>query len=493
MKSNRAWWITLGTLALLIALPMLLRKDTTQRPAPGTRRLVVFTPHSETIRREFSEAFSRHWRAAHGEDVYIDWRSPGGTSEIRLMLDAGFKAADEEKRAGIGADVFFGGGEPDFASQAKKGRLVPLHAFARHPEWFATGGPIPEFFTGERLWAKDKTWSSSCLSRFGICWAPTRWRANGLPDPVRWADLADPRLRGQLALADPTKSGSVARAFELIIQAEIQRSLQAPERAALPEKDRLALGWTDGFRLVQRMSANARYFSDSSTKIPLDVADGNAVAGMCVDYYGAAFAHQVNRPDDVRLIWTAPAGGTTVSGDPIGVLRGAPEQELAQAFVEFVLSPAGQALWSSPVGAPHGPRERELFRPPVRRDTYANLPPERAAKSPYVGTEHLQYRPELTAASFGTIRRAVRVMCIDTHEELKEAWAEIIKAGMPADALAVMGDVSALPYRAGGEGDPGLESRDALVSARRMTELGAIFRENYRRAAELARQHQEKR
>jgi hypothetical protein len=129
----------------------------------------------------------------------------------------------------------------------------------------------------------------------------------------------------------------------------------------------------------------------------------------------------------------------------------------------------------------------------VRRDTYATLPPERAAKSPYVGTDHLQYRPELTAASFGTIRRAVRVMCIDTHEELKEAWAEIIKAGMPADALAVMGDVSALPYRADGEGDPGLESRDALVSARRMTELGAIFRENYRRAAELARQHQEKR
>ena len=63
---------------------------------------------------------------------------------------------------------------------------------------------------------------------------------------------------------------------------------------------------------------------------------------------------------------------------------------------------------------------------------------------------------------------------------------------MPADALAVMNDVSALPYRAGGEGDPGLESRDALVSARRMTELGAIFRENYRRAAELARRNQGK-
>ncbi|NBS04279.1 MAG: hypothetical protein EBS64_03485 [Verrucomicrobia bacterium] len=91
-------------------MPLLLRKDTNQRPAPGSRRLVIFTPHSESIRREFSEAFSRHWREGHGEDVYVDWRSPGGTSEIRLMLDAGYKAAEEEKRAGIGADVFFGGG-----------------------------------------------------------------------------------------------------------------------------------------------------------------------------------------------------------------------------------------------------------------------------------------------------------------------------------------------------------------------------------------------
>jgi ABC-type Fe3+ transport system substrate-binding protein len=422
--------------------------------------------------------------------VYIDWRSPGGTSEIRLVLDAGYKAADETKRAGIGADLFFGGGEPDFASQAKKGRLVPLQAFQNHPEWFAKGGPIPEMFTGERLWAKDRTWCSSCLSRFGICWSPQRWQALGLTPPTRWMDLTDPKLRGQLALADPTKSGSVARTFELIIQAEMQRSLAAPERQAWPEAQRLAQGWSDGLRLVQRLAANARYFADSSTKVPLDVADGNAAAGMCVDYYGAAFAQHVNRPGVTRLLWTAPAAGTTVSGDPIAVLRGAPEPELAQAFAEFVLSPEGQALWSSPVGAPFGPRERELFRPPVRQDAYEKLPAERAALSPYLTGDHLQYRPELTSAAFGTIRRAVRVMCIDTHEELKQAWAEVVRAGLPADALATMSDVSALPYREGGKGDPGLDSPDPLASARRMAELAETFRRNYQRAAEQARQHQ---
>ena len=489
MKNLRVWWLTLGCIGLLIALPLALRKDSTQMPTAGTRRLVIYTPHSETIRKEFAEAFSRHWRKTHSQDVYIDWRSPGGTSEIRLVLDAGFKAADEGKLAGIGADLFFGGGEPDFASQARKGRLVPLQVFQNHPEWFAPGGPIPEMFTGERLWAKDRTWSSSCLSRFGICWSPGRWQALGLSPPTRWADLTHPKLRGQLALADPTKSGSVARTFELIIQAEMQRSLADPARQGLTEAQRLALGWADGLRLLQRLSANARYFSDSSTKVPLDVADGNAAAGMCVDYYGAAFAHQVNRPGTTRLIWTAPAAGSTVSGDPIAVLRGAPEPELAQAFVEFVLSPEGQALWSSPVGALHGPRERELFRPPVRQDAYETLPADRAALSPYRTGDHLQYRPELTSAAFGTIRRAVRVMCIDTHEELKEAWTEIIRAGLPAEALATMADVSAFPYREGGKGDLGLDSTDPLVSARRMSELAEIFRQNYRRAAEQARQH----
>ena len=80
-------------------------------------------------------------------------------------------------------------------------------------------------------------------------------------------------------------------------------------------------------------------------------------------------------------------------------------------------------------------------------------------------------------------------MCIDTHEELKEAWAEIIRAGLPADALETMADVSAFPYREGGKGDPGLDSTDPLVAARRLSELAEFFRQNYRRAAAQARQH----
>ena len=154
MTQGRAILGVAGLLALLIALPLALRQDTTQLPTGGARRLVILTPHGESIRREFAESFARDWQRRTGEAVYIDWRSPGGTSEIRMVLDAGYKAAEEEGRAGVGIDLLFGGGAPDFEGQDRLGRLERLRVLDTHPEWFAPGGPIPATFTGERYVAE---------------------------------------------------------------------------------------------------------------------------------------------------------------------------------------------------------------------------------------------------------------------------------------------------------------------------------------------------
>ena len=40
--------------------------------------------------------------------------------------------------------------------------------------------------------------------------------------PSNWRDLADVRFFRELALADPTKSGSITKAFEMIVQQEMQ-------------------------------------------------------------------------------------------------------------------------------------------------------------------------------------------------------------------------------------------------------------------------------
>lgn len=485
---TRAWTI-FGLLALIVALPLLMRRETaTVSPAEADERLVILTPHNESIRQEFGEAFALYWKQKTGKTIYVDWRTPGGTSEIRMVLDAGFKAAEETGRDGIGVDLFFGGGEPDFAGQAKKGRFVPLDVFEKHPEWFGENGVIPETFTGERYYSTDRVWVGTCMSQFGICYNPQSLERLKIDPPTAWDDLGDPRYAGTLALADPTKSGSVARTFELLVQDQIQRAITA---AGTESPEALQAGWAAGLQLIQRMSANARYFTDSASKIPHDVGQGNAAAGMCIDFYGRSYAEELMTADGKpRVIWIAPKAGTTLSADPIAVLKGADSPQLAQAFVEFSLLPETQRLWFGKPGSPGGPKERALHRTPVRRDVYT---PEFLQHStmpdsdPYHDPGNFTYRRELTGSAFNTLRQLVKVMCIDSHEEMKSAWRAIADAGMPADALAVFSDVSILTYEQGGKGDPGLDHPDALKAADRAQQLGEWFRANYRKAEQLAR------
>ncbi|MCX6867190.1 MAG: extracellular solute-binding protein [Verrucomicrobia bacterium] len=484
-------WIIFGLLAGIVALPLALRRETvTVASHEADDRLVVLTPHHESIRQEFGEAFAAYWKKTTGRTLHVDWRTPGGTSEIRMVLDAGYKAAAETGRAGIGVDVLFGGGEPDFSNQAKQGRLVPLRVFDSRPELFAEGGGIPATFTGERYYPADHVWVGTCMSQFGICYNPQVLKRLHLPLPATWRDLGDPGYAGSLALADPTKSGSVARGFELLVQGEMLRALAenpADREAAL------AAGWAAGLQLIQRLAANSRYFTDSASKIPQDVGQGNAAAGMCIDFYGRSYAAELTSASGKpRVVWIAPQGGTTLSADPVGVLQGARQPEVAQCFVEFCLSPAAQVLWFGKPGTPNGPQARALHRMPIRRDVYT---PENLAHStmpgvhPYEDRGNFTYQRELTGASFNTLRQLVKVMCIDSHEEMTAAWLALRAAGMPADALAVFADVSIMPYAEGGKGDPGFDGSDALQTAAHAARIGAWFRANYHKAETMARQH----
>ena len=58
------------------------------------------------------------------------------------------------------------------------------------------------------------------------------------------------------------------------------------------------------------------------------------------------------------------AGGSSVSVDPIGMFRGAPNADVAREFIAFTMSPAGQKLWNWKVGTPGGPERYALRRLP---------------------------------------------------------------------------------------------------------------------------------
>ena len=532
-------------LALLATLagPFLLGSPHSGPVAHYDRRLVILSPHHERIRQEIGDAFVSDWRDRNGETVYIDWRIPGGSSEIVLFLKSEFAGAfqyywesrlhrvwsqpvarafadprtapngsnPEEWEAreaflnsnvGVGVDLLFGGGSYDFQQQAEAGYLVAGGAgigltslIDRHPDWFRPE-VFPESVGGEPFRDRDNRWIGVELATFGIVYNRDVWHRLGIAgEPAQWSDLTDPRLAGQIAMADPTKSGSVAKAFELIVQQQMQQAVArrtaAGRAGPVAEAEGIREGWLAGLKLIQRMSANARYFTDSAGKIPLEISRGDAAAGMAIESYGKAAEEYVRQADGhSRVGFVAPLGGTSVSVDPVALLRGAPDPRLATEFMEFVLSPRGQKLWAFRPGTPGGPVSTALRRLPVRRDFYteSNRPHmSEPDAQPYVQAGHFVYHPRWTGPLFGALRFLIRVMCVETHPEQRRAWRDMIDQGMPAAALAAFHDLSGLEYdEVLRRIAPVLRGKDKVGEARLARELSGVFRERYRRAGRLA-------
>jgi iron(III) transport system substrate-binding protein len=534
--------IIILSLVAVVALPFILRPKK-QEKAGGGDTVVIVTPHNEAIRYEFGEAFERWYQERTGRNARIDWRVLGGTSEIARFLDSEYitafqnhwvnqlgkpwssevqsgsqngrlpadaPAIAKEARAAFlasnvscGIDLFFGGGTYDFAKQATAGRFIKSAIVDTHPEWFSDE-VIPLHYAGEEYRDKGGLWIGCVISSYGIIYnRDSLARLGATEPPTGWADLTAPRYYGEVALCDPTKSGSIAKAFENVIQQQMQISLEAMKAKdpAAPVKAVEAAavreGWIRGLQILQLVGANSRYFTDTSQKPPIDVSTGNCAVGMCIDFYGRGQAEAaLRRGGSDRLGYVSPSGGTVSSVDPIAVLRGAPHPAVAEAFIEFVLSPEGQRLWNQKPGTPGGPERYALRRLPVRRDYYAHAEwqayrsdPE---ANPFDQQNPLIYRPEWTAGIFREMAFIIRVMCQDTHDELREAWRAINAPGVTPDnrarALALLQDLAPVSYeRTGKEIKQALGSKNKVDELRMANELAEQFRQQYRRAGEIAR------
>lgn len=530
--------VILLALVAVVVLPFALRPE---QAADGRADdvLVIITPHNEAIRHEFGRGFAQWYQARTGRTVSVDWRVIGGTSEIARFLESEYVAAfqnhwtnelgrpwssevqaafanarlpadaslrAQEARAAFlasevscGIDLFFGGGSFDFIRQAEAGRLVASRILRTHPEWF-TADVIPPAYAGEPYWDPQGRWFGNVLSSYGIISNRDSLARLAVAGRLHaWDDVTDPRLVGEVALCDPTKSSSIAKAFENMIQQKMQQRLAVlrAQRPGAPvqelEAEAVRAGWADGLRLVQRMGANARYFTDSSQKPPIDVAQGNSAVGVCIDFYGRYQVEAAQRHGGGgRLHFITPEGGTVSSVDPIALLRGAPNRETAERFIEYTLSMEGQRLWNFRVGVEGGPERFALRRLPVRKDFYARADwkPLRSDPDaqPFDQKNQLIYRPEWTGDIFREMAFVIRVMCLDAHPELVEAWRAIIRAGQPAAALAVLGDVSFVSYEdVSGRIKRALSSKNKVDEIRMANELANRFRAQYERAGAIAR------
>jgi hypothetical protein len=151
----------------------------------------------------------------------VGTRPPAADRPDLLAIHRAFRAVDDPRQVTVGIDLLFGGGSFDHAVAHRAGLSVaPWPPEGAPPGLFAAPDGtalIPEELSGETC--RTPTLFGNAASTFGIVSNLDRLRALGVAaPPARWADLADPIYAGAIALADPTKSGASAKAFEMIIQ-----------------------------------------------------------------------------------------------------------------------------------------------------------------------------------------------------------------------------------------------------------------------------------
>jgi ABC-type Fe3+ transport system substrate-binding protein len=384
----------------------------------------------------------------------------------------------------------------------------------------------------DRLFDPEQYWIGTALSSFGIVFNRELMEDAGFKkDPTTFADLTNPNLAGLVALADPRQSGSFTTTIDMILSSYVWRaaavggwSEMLAERGGLDKArasgnaEAIDEAWRQGWRTLREMTANARYFASSSTKPPLDVSQGEAAAGLAIDFYGKSQAQAILRPGqlpaDSRVGYVDPLGESNYDADPVTILVGGPNAALAQDFVRFCLTKEAQAIWQFPPGSvntpkapdgrPMGPERHALRRLPVRRDMYEPpyfehfidqvRPFERAPKAPPVGW-----------------RNAVAVMMpafsVDVLDDQHKAWAALRAARRDNDfPRERLGEMERLFYSFpttklpdGREVEFTPENFGAIAAAWRSAQSAGrmkqdyalaytrFFRENYREVVRLSR------
>jgi ABC-type Fe3+ transport system substrate-binding protein len=376
--------------------------------AAKEREVIILTPHVESIREEFGRGFAEWHARKFGESARAEWRVFGGTSESLRFVQSEFAS----KPAGIGLDIFFGGGPEPFLLLADKKLLEPCPL----PETLMAG--IPPMAGSAELYDAERTWYGAVLSSFGIL-QNTRLQAQlKLPRAHRWEELASPQFFGWVGAGDPRKSGTMNNMYEAMLQ---------------------AYGWERGWQLLHAIGGNTRKFDMVSSSTAKDVVVGETVYAFAIDFYGFT---QIAAAGRSNLTFVLPEDFTSLSADGIAVLKGAPNLETARRFVEFVMSEEGQKLWLLPRGHPEGPKMHGIDRMAVRPALYEKFRGQSNIEySPFALKQSFRYDAALSRDRRDVLSALFGAVIVDTHAELKDAWAAIIRRGARPEEIAALGTV----------------------------------------------------
>jgi iron(III) transport system substrate-binding protein len=159
-------------------------------------------------------------------------------------------------------------------------------------------------------------WTGVFLTSFVFTNNPTILKERGLKEPKSYLDILTPEWKGQIAVANPTTSGTGHLFLASVVH------LMGEEKA---------------FAYFKKFHANSFQYPKSGMG-PAEMAGRGEIASgitMFADsYYLMRQGH--------KFTLTVPKEGLGFSLEPVSILKGAPQPEEAKRFVDWILSPQGQ-------------------------------------------------------------------------------------------------------------------------------------------------------
>lgn len=231
------------------------------------------------------------------------------TSFIRNGSGSTFAKIDAEKN-NPQADVWYGG---TFDPQSQAGELGLLEAYqsphlAEIIERFRDPGKV-----------KGNYSSAIYMGILGFGVNTERLKKLGIKEvPKCWDDLLDPRLKGEVQIADPQSSGTAYTAIATFAQ------LWGEDKA---------------FQYFKQLHPNVSQYTKSGVTPSRNAARGETTVGI-----GFLHDYALEKEKGAPLELVVPCEGTGYELGGVSIIKGARNLDNAKLFVDWALSKEGQEL-----------------------------------------------------------------------------------------------------------------------------------------------------
>lgn len=254
-----------------------------------SRRLLIYTPHGQDMLRDFIGRYKQQYPDADVQ--FLDMGS-------RQILE---RVTLERNRPQ--GDLWWGASHTTFQTAADQDLLLEFQ-----PSW--TNDVSPSTRDEKNRW-------------FGIYETPQVIAYNSeMVDaseaPRDWDDVIDPKWRDKVLIRDPNPSDTMRTIFGAMIW-RFYKDSRSPEQ---------------GYEWLRKLDANVHEYTADGTLLMQKIGRREGLVTLWDMPDVRLFKEQKGLPLD----YTIPASGTPIVIDGIAIIKGAPNEDEAKRFYEFVTS-----------------------------------------------------------------------------------------------------------------------------------------------------------